>query len=229
MQAWNQGFRETTMGIIGVGRGNDFAFGFGILPGMEEGFKVIQKNQPRSVDVGIIVGGDYPRGRYFGNGVGIGFDAVVGFEAAKLTRIHGFLNYVVAALRTIFLYFQAPTLRIEYDNKVINQPSLMVSIMNGRRMGGGFMMAPHAVTDDGLLDLCIAGQVSRLGILLLIPKFMKGTQATHAQIKTGNATKINIFAMDGTLPAHADGETICVAGKELTVEIIKQPIKILCG
>ena len=229
MQAWNQGFRDTTMGIIGVGRGNDFAFGFGILPGMEEGFKVIQKNQPRSVDVGIIVGGDFPRGRYFGNGVGIGFDAVVGFEAAKLTRVHGFLNYVVAALRTIFLYFQAPTLRIEFDNKVINQPSLMVSIMNGRRMGGGFMMAPQAVTDDGLLDLCIAGQVSRMGILLLIPKFMKGTQATHAQIKTANATKIDIFAMDGTLPAHADGETICVACKELTVEIIKQPIKILCG
>ena len=229
MQAWNQGFRDTTMGIIGVGRGNDFAFGFGILPGMEEGFKVIQKNKPRSVDVGIIVGGDYPRGRYFGNGVGIGFDAVVGFEAAKLTRIHGFLNYVVAALRTIFLYFQAPTLRIEYDNKVINQPSLMVSIMNGRRMGGGFMMAPQAVTDDGLLDLCIAGQVSRLGILLLIPKFMRGTQSGHAQIKTDNATKINIFAMDGTLPAHADGETICVAGKELTIEMLKQPIKILCG
>jgi diacylglycerol kinase (ATP) len=229
MQAWNQGFRSTTMGIIGVGRGNDFAFGFGILPGLEEGFKVIQKNQPHPVDVGIIVGGDFPRGRYFGNGVGIGFDAVVGFEAAKLTRIHGFLNYVVAALRTIILYLQAPTLRIEYDNKVITQPSLMVSIMNGRRMGGGFMMAPHAVTDDGLLDLCIAGQVSRMGILLLIPKFMNGTQATHTQIKTGSATKINVFAVDGSLPVHADGETICVAGKELTVEIIKQPIKLLCG
>jgi len=229
MQAWNQGFRDTTMGIIGVGRGNDFAFGFGILTGMEEGFKVFQKNQPRSVDVGIIVGGDFPRGRYFGNGVGIGFDTVVGFEAAKLTHIHGFLNYVVAALRTIFLYFQAPTLRIEFENNIITQPSLMVSIMNGRRMGGGFMMAPHAVTDDGLLDLCIAGQVSRMGILLLIPKFMKGTQSTHAQIKTGKATKINVFAMDGSLPVHADGETICVAGKELTVEIIKQPIKILCG
>jgi diacylglycerol kinase (ATP) len=229
MQAWNQGFRETTMGILGVGRGNDFAFGFGIMPGMEEGFKVIQKNQPHSVDVGFIVGGDFPRGRYFGNGVGIGFDAVVGFEAAKLTRVHGFLNYVVAALRTIFLYFQAPTLRIDYDNKSITQPCLMVSIMNGRRMGGGFMMAPHALNDDGLLDLCIAGQVSRMGILLLIPKFMKGTQASHAQITTGNATNINVFAMDGSLPVHADGETICVAGKELTVEIIKQPIKILCG
>jgi diacylglycerol kinase (ATP) len=229
MQAWNKGYRGAIMGIIGVGRGNDFAFGFSIPAGLEEGFKIIHKNQPRNMDVGLIVGGDFPEGRYFGNGVGIGFDAVVGFEAAKLTHLHGFLNYVVAALRTIFLYFHAPTLRIVFDKEEITQPALMVSIMNGRRMGGGFMMAPSALTDDGLLDLCIAGQLSRMGILMLIPQFMKGTQAGHPQVKTGNATKVNVFAMDGVLPTHADGETICVAGKELMIEIIKQPIKILCG
>jgi YegS/Rv2252/BmrU family lipid kinase len=229
MQAWNQGSRNSSMGIIGIGRGNDFAYGFGIPPGLAPGFKVIKRKQPSFMDVGFVVGGDYPLGRYFGNGVGIGFDAVVGFEAAKLIHLHGFMNYVVAALRTIFLYFHAPTLRIEYDDMVISQPSLMVSIMNGRRMGGGFMMAPNALTDDGLLDFCIAGQLSRMGILRLIPQFMKGTQANHPQIKTGNASKIQVVALDGSLPAHADGETICVAGKELSVEVIKQPLKILRG
>ena len=229
MQAWNKGYKESTMGIIGVGRGNDFAFGFGIPAGLEEGFKVLQNNQPRLMDVGRIVGGDFPQGRYFGNGIGIGFDAVVGFEAAKLTHLHGFLNYVVAALRTIFLYFHAPTLRIEFDNEVITQSALMVSIMNGRRMGGGFMMAPSAHTDDGLLDLCIAGQLSRMGILKLIPRFMKGTQANHPQIKTGHASKVQVLAIDGVLPTHADGETICVAGKELTIGLIQKPIKILSG
>ena len=229
MQAWNQGYRDTCMGIIGIGRGNDFAFGFGIPPGLQAGFEVIQHHLARNMDVGIVVGGDYPQGRYFGNGVGIGFDAVVGFEAAKLTHLHGFMNYVVAALRTIFLFFQAPTVRIEYDNKLLTQPSLMVSIMNGRRMGGGFMMAPNAHPDDGLLDLCIAGQLSRVGILKLIPQLLKGATASHPQIKTGNAIKIHIVAMQGTLPAHADGETICIAGKELTIELIKQPLKMLHG
>jgi len=104
-----------------------------------------------------------------------------------------------------------------------------VSIMNGRRMGGGFMMAPEAHTDDGLLDLCIAGQVSRFGILKLIPKFMNGTQSTHPQVKTKNATKIHVLATEGFLPTHADGETICVAGRELMIELIQQPINILCG
>jgi diacylglycerol kinase family enzyme len=143
--------------------------------------------------------------------------------------LHGFINYVVAALRTIFLFFNAPLVQIEYDEKVITQPSLMVSIMNGRRMGGGFMMAPEARTDDGMLDLCIAGQLSRIGILTMIPRFMKGTQASQPQIKTGHAAKVRVIALEGILPAHADGETICTAGKELQVEIIKQPIEIITG
>lgn len=229
MQAWNMGYKLTKMGIIGIGRGNDFAYGFGIPPGLKAGFELVQQAKVRGMDVGLIKGGDYPHGRYFGNGVGIGFDAVVGFEALKLIHLHGFINYVVAALRTIFLFFTAPLVKIDYDEKTITQPSLMISVMNGRRMGGGFMMAPEAFTDDGLLDLCIAGQLSRFGILTMIPRFMRGTQATHPQIQTGRAAKINVVAIQGTLPVHADGETICTAGNELSIEIIKQPLKIITG
>jgi diacylglycerol kinase (ATP) len=229
MKAWEKDHKNTILSIIGIGRGNDFSYAFGIPPGLQAGFSVIQRRLPRYIDVGRIVGGDYPDGRYFGNGVGIGFDAVVGFEALKLTHLHGFLNYVVAALKTIFLYFNAPNVLIEYDEKSITQPSLMVSIMNGRRMGGGFLMAPEALTDDGHLDLCIAGQLSRFGILRMIPRFMQGTQASQSQITTGHAEKVHIVALQGTLPAHADGETICTAGNELSIEIIKQPLQILHG
>jgi len=229
MQAWVEGHKNSSMGIIGIGRGNDFAYGIGIQPGLVTGFQIIHKNRISAMDVGLVKGGNYPTGRFFGNGVGIGFDAVVGFEAAKLTRLHGFMNYVVAALRTIFLYFHAPLVRIEYDDNVIIQPSLLISIMNGRRMGGGFMMAPEALVDDGLLDLCMARQMSRLSILLMIPKFMKGTQGAQAKIKTGRAGKVHVFAVEGVLPAHADGETICTAGRELTIDVIRGPINVLRG
>jgi diacylglycerol kinase (ATP) len=229
MQAWNQGYRNLKMGIIGIGRGNDFAYAFGIPPGLHNGFQAVLQGNHRFMDVGQIIGGDYPLGRYFGNGVGIGFDAVVGFEAMKLTHLHGFLNYIVAALRTIFLFFNAPLVQIEINEKVISQPSLMISIMNGRRMGGGFMMAPKARTDDGLLDICMVGQLSRIGILSMIPRFMKGTQATQPKVNIGIGSKIHVVALKGVLPVHADGETICTAGNELRVEIIKQPLEIITG
>jgi diacylglycerol kinase family enzyme len=140
-----------------------------------------------------------------------------------MTRLHGFVSYIVAALKTIFLYFQAPLLRIEYDGQTITQPSLMVSIMNGRRLGGGFMMAPQAKLDDGLFDLCIADQVSRARIFTLIPRFMNGTQATQSSIKTGRAQRVVVTALEGVLPAHADGEALCTEGRQLVVESLAAP------
>jgi diacylglycerol kinase family enzyme len=181
----------------------------------------------RKLDVGFVQGGDYPQGRYFGNGVGIGFDAVVGFEALKLKRLSGFPSYIVAALKTIFLYFKAPTVRIEFGDQVLTQPALMVSIMNGRRMGGGFMMAPEGLTDDGLFDLCIAGQVSKLGIFGLIPRFMQGTQSGHPAIRTARTDKITVTAVQGSLPAHADGETLCIAGERLDLYILPALLEVI--
>ena len=228
MQARQEGADSTAMGMLAVGRGNDFAFGAGIPAGLEAGFQVLTENYRKKIDIGRVTGGDYPQGRYFGNGVGIGFDAVVGFEALKMTRLTGFLSYIVAALKTIFLYFKAPTVRIDYDGQVLELPALMVSIMNGRRMGGGFMMAPDASPADGLLDLCIARQVSRGRIFTLIPHFMKGDQATQESITTARARQVQVTAVAGALPAHADGETLCMAGERLDLELLPQQLELIC-
>jgi len=217
---------QAALGIISVGRGNDFAFGIGIPPDLEAACQVLAKGHKKPIDIGFVQGGDYPQGRFFGNGVGIGFDAVVGFEALKLKRLHGFPSYIVAALKTIFLYFQAPTLQIEFDDLSITQPALMVSIMNGSRLGGGFMMAPDGKLDDGMFDLCIAGQVSRIGILGLIPRFMQGTQSGHPAIQIASASQVTVTAKRGSLPAHADGETLCLAGEQLKVKVFPKALEV---
>jgi diacylglycerol kinase family enzyme len=144
-----------------------------------------------------------------------------------MKRLHGFASYIVAALKTIFLYFRAPMIRLEMDGQSSTLSALMVSIMNGRRMGGGFMMAPVAQTGDGWFDLCVARQVSRGRILLLIPRFMKGTQATHPAITTARAREVRVVAVEGVLPAHADGETLCVDGKELRLEVLPAQLDVI--
>ena len=228
MLAKQAGADGVALGMIAIGRGNDFAFGVNVPQGLEEGCRVLLEDFRSSMDVGLVTGGLYPEGRYFGNGVGIGFDAVVGFEALKMTRLQGFLSYIVAAVKTIFLYYKAPLVRIEFDGKTEEKYALMVSIMNGRRMGGGFMMAPESGIDDGLLDLCIAEQVSKARIFALIPRFMAGTQASQPSIQTGRTRSIVVTALEGSLPAHADGETLCTEGEQLNVEILPRQIEIIC-
>jgi diacylglycerol kinase (ATP) len=94
------------------------------------------------IDIGHVAGGDYPDGRYFGNGVGLGFDTVVGFEAAKIKWLHGaLLTWLLYSER--FSCMRMPHIyEICIDDETFQQPFLMVSIMNGQRMGGSFMMAP---------------------------------------------------------------------------------------
>jgi diacylglycerol kinase (ATP) len=219
---------KSAMGFISVGQGNDYAYGIDVHPDFEKNIEYLAKDHRKRIDVGISVGGDYPEGRYFGNGVGIGFDAVVGFEALKLKPLHGFLSYFIAALKTIFLYHRGPLVRIEYNDKELKQHALMVSVMNGQRLGGGFMMAPEGVMDDGQFDLTIVDQVGRGRIATLIPYFMKGTHATQAEVHIDKTNRIVVTALEGKIPAHADGETLCTAGEKLILEILPKKLEVVC-
>jgi YegS/Rv2252/BmrU family lipid kinase len=216
------------MGLLPVGRGNDFGFGVGIPNDLEAAIHILAADKRKAIDAGFLKGGDFPGGRYFGNGLGIGFDAVVGFEALKLKRLSGFPSYIVAALKTIFLYYKAPTVELTFaEGETLRLSALMVSVMNGRRMGGGFMMAPESLNDDGLFDVCLVRQVSKPAIFGLIPKFMQGTQGAHPAVSFKRTAGFTVTAVQGSLPAHADGETVCVAGDRLELRLAPHALDIV--
>lgn len=218
------------LGVIPAGRGNDFAASMGIPPDMIHAVQTIASGQSRKIDIGHLTGGDYPEGKYFGNGIGIGFDTIVGFEAAKLPSfLSGTPGYFIAAIKTMFLYYKAHRYRVVLDQAVIEQPCLIVSIMNGRRMGSSFMMAPRSQPDDGLLNLMIIDQVSRMGIIKLMGKIMSGSQEGQPFVKMPLSGTVEITALTGSLPVHADGETICKAGDKLSVRIFPQQIDLIVG
>lgn len=224
----DEGGAPPALGVLSIGRGNDFAFGMNIPAKLEEGIKTLAGNYRRQIDIGRVFGGLYPQGRYFGNCVGVGFDAIGTIEAAKLPRLGGFLSYLIAVLKTIFLYHQAPVSTVEYDGQSLTQPSLLVSIMNGRRLGGGFLMAPHGDPGDGLFDLCIAHQVSIPRIFTLIPHFLRGTQASQSPIRIGQASRVSIHVQEGVLPAQTDGEILCIDGQRLEIEMLPRQLEVIC-
>jgi len=229
MQCKLDGITVPPMGVLCVGRGNDFAGSLGLPEDLEGGFKALMAGSRRTVDIGRVAGGDVPQGRYFCNCVGVGFDAITTIEVHKLPRWGGYLAFMAAVLKTVFLYNKAPLARIEFDGTVVTQRSLLISIMNGRRLGGGFIMAPDSLPDDGLFDLCIAEQMSSLEVIKMIPHFTRGDQATQSRIKTGRAAKISITAQDGPLPAQTDGEIISVDGTQLTIEVLPRQLEIICA
>lgn len=217
---------STTLAVIPVGRGNDFAFGMGIPSDPEESCALLANDPIMKIDIGRVVSERFPNGLYFGNGVGMGFDAMVGFVAARMS-ISGMLSYLVAAIKTMFIYFKAPTVELVLDGKAETFSALMISIMNGTRMGGSFMMAPRSKPDDGMYDLCIVKAVKRRQMPGLMALVMKGTQETHPAVKTAQAKNITIRAVQGSLPAHADGVTLCEEGESLSIEILPAELSVI--
>ena len=228
MNSKNAGKIPPILGLLGTGRGNDLPHGMNVPHGLEEAVAVLANGHCNRVDIGRVVGGRFPQGRYFGNCVGIGFDAVTTIEVAKIPRLGGFFSFLVAIFKTIFLYYKGPLIEVAYDGQELTQHCLMVSIMNGQRLGGGFWTAPDAKPDDGILDLCIAREVTRRRIFTLIPYFMKGTQGTQEEITMGRATQISIRAIDGVLPAQTDGEILCTDGNLLEIEIHPKQLEVIC-
>ena len=228
MRARLAGQPTPALGVLCAGRGNDFAGSVGIPADFDRACALLKAGRSRLIDVGRVTAEITPEGRYFINCVGVGFDAVVNIEVGKLPRWGGFLSFLTAVFKTIFLYNRPPLAALEYDGQTLQQRSLMVSIMNGRQLGDGFIMAPDSRQDDGLLDLCIAAQMSSLETIRMVPFFMKGTQATQKKIRTGQAAKVSLTALDGPLPAHMDGEIISQDGRSLSIELLPRQLAVIC-
>ncbi len=204
-------------GVLAIGRGNDFAYSADIPVGLGEDLMRIKDGKPVAMDVGEVKGGDYPDGRYFGNGLGIGFDTIVGLEAAKMDHVHGSVAYALGAIKTLVKYPPAPDIDIQYGNKTLSILPALISVMNGRRMGGTFFMAPKGKMDDGLFDICMTKQGTRRKLLGAMIAYTKGTQGERDDTITARSEHISVEALSGTLAVHADGETICEAGKKLDI------------
>ncbi len=215
------------MGIIPIGRGNDFGFGAGLPSDLQESLELLIDPHLRSIDIGLVIGGDYPEGRFFGNGIGVGFDTIVGLEAAKMRHIKGAAGYTLGAIKTLIAYPRAPQLEISYNQTTFSSEPALVSIMNGRRMGGAFYMAPEGIMDDGLFNICMTRQGTRLQLLRAMLHYSRGTQAALEDTDTGMAPHFHLKALSGTMAVHADGETICEAGTELTVSCRTNVIQLI--
>jgi YegS/Rv2252/BmrU family lipid kinase len=218
MHARAEGQTPPPLGVLPIGRGNDFAFGMGLPTDLGHAVDLLTSDSKGPLDIGFVKGGDYPLGRFFGNGVGIGFDALVGFAATRLTWVHGPLAYTIGALRILALFPDAPQVRVRAGDWSYEGPSQQISIMNGRRMGGAYYMAPDALVHDGILDWSVVDRTTRREMAELILRYTKGSQKGHPRVTMGRAPLIEVEAPEGGLAVHADGETICERGRSVTVE-----------
>jgi YegS/Rv2252/BmrU family lipid kinase len=220
--------KRPALGIVPLGSGNDFAHILGLPENPAEALKSALKGSPHRLDVAL-VRDENGREEYFNNTLGIGFDGVTTIRSRKITHIHGFMMYFLAVIQTIILNFKPMGLHVQTDTETWDLSSLMLTIGNGPREGGGFMVTPDARLDDGLLNYVTIRKVSRLMMFRLIPEVMKGTHGRFKQVRMGTCKKMSV-ASDVALYVHADGEIYAGFGtdvRQLAIEIHPAAIRFL--
>jgi diacylglycerol kinase (ATP) len=209
-----------TLAIVPSGAGNDFARGLGYNPKRPlDAFGALEHGHDRVIDLGRV------NGRWYTCVTASGFDAEANRWANTVHRLSGTALYVAAVLRTLAVYKPHP-FRLTVDGEAHELRAWLVAVGNGPAYGGGMNIAPNARLDDGLLDITVVGEMSRLEMLWNFPKVFKGTHLGNPKVSTFRGERAELESLDSSVPmdVYADGER--VGALPATMEAVRDALKV---
>ncbi len=220
---------QKIMGVIPTGTGNDFARALGRMDPLGRKLKSLHdyihravSGNIRRIDVGSI---QIDAAEYlFVNGVGIGFDAEVAKESFTIHHLKGISKYLLAVAKTLSKY-KSSLMKIELDDRTIEQETFLVAIGNGVSSGGGFLLTPHAILDDGIFDACIVSDVSIAKALRILPRVLNGTHEKHHEVFLTKTKHITIHS-ESPVSIHRDGEVSLSKANDIEVQIVPNSLRV---
>lgn len=222
--------KRPILGVVPAGSGNDFAHGLKASKTPTEALRRALDGEPSTVDLGVMTD-EHGHKEYFDNTLGIGFGAIVTIRSHRLPILRGFLMYLTAVIQTIIFDHNPIQMQIESDGEKWEQRVIYLILCNGPREGGGFLVAPDAKIDDGILHYAMIKDVSRPMLFRIVPEVMKGTHGRFKEVKMGTCRKFTLTA-NRPLYIHADGEIFTGPGTDLrkvSFEILPNALKVVRG
>ena len=185
--------------FVSCGTGNDFVRTLKLPKDPVEALKCQLDAPTGRIDVGKM--NDF----YFLNVAGTGFDVDVLRNAekykAKYTGLRTYLFGLFDAIRD----FRPMTALVSFDDGPEEEVSFSIlSIGNGRYIGGGMKAVPDAKLDDGLFDVVTVRPVSKPAIALLIALYIAGKHIAIGLGRLRRCRKLSIRHPGMTV--NLDGE-----------------------
>jgi diacylglycerol kinase (ATP) len=206
------GLERTVVGILPFGTGNDFAAALGIPTETEAALEVLLAGREVRVDLGQV------NGRVFVNTSGGGFIGEVSVAVTpQLKTIAGRLAYLIGGAQAL-LEFEpvSASVTIQPGGVRATHELYTFAVCNSRLIGGGRLIAPNAVIDDGLLDVCLIESMSALEFVALARKVAQGDHVTDPRVSYFQASAIEI-ELAREVNVNTDGEVFSVKRCEYRV------------
>jgi len=199
---------KLAVGIVPFGTGNDFAAALGIPVDVPAALDVLLARKEVRVDLGEV------NGRVFVNTSGGGFIGEVSVAVTpQLKTVAGRLAYLIGGAQALLEFAPvAATITIQPNAVRMTQELYAFAVCNSRLIGGGRLIAPDAVIDDGLLDVCLIEAMSSFDFIALARKVAAGDHVNDPRVRYVQASSIRI-EFDREIRINTDGEvfpaTVC--------------------
>lgn len=220
--------REVAMGLCGggtplallpCGTGNDLARALRLPADPEQALDVALHGQVRDMDAAMA------NDEMYFNVAGFGFDVDVLDETEyfKTRTKNGSLAYLrglLAAVRKLRLR----RTHITWEGGELDRDVLLIAAGNGTHFGGGMNVTPQADPFDGLLDICVIHDVSKLTLVTVLPRFLKGHHLGTRFVTYFRARELTAVC-DPVSRIEVDGEVL--PGTPVTFRVLPKRVRVV--
>jgi YegS/Rv2252/BmrU family lipid kinase len=198
------------LATIPLGTGMDFGRTYGIPTSFDDAVRTAVDGRTRTIDVGRVAyrtwAGDDEE-RYVVNVGSVGMSAAVAQRANGMSKALGGKATFFYALVRVFLAWQNTVIDVELDGERRSARMHDVIVANGQYHGGSMWLAPEASPDDGLFDVLMIGDVTKLDFATTAPKLYRGKHLGHPKVELARARVVAVAGAE-TLPIELDGEQV---------------------
>lgn len=205
------------LGVVPAGRGNDFARALGIPEDIPGATRVLLEGVRKALDLGEA------NGRPFACIASLGYDSDANRIANEAKLVRGNMVYAYAAVRAL-LAWKPARFTVRLDGREHRFDGYTVAAANTGYYGGGMHMAPGADPSDGLLDVIMVKQVSKLKFVANLPKVFKGTHVDEPTVTVHRAREVEIAA-DRPFDVYADGDPLTTL--PATVRLVRGGLSVI--
>ncbi|HEY5688299.1 MAG TPA: diacylglycerol kinase family protein [Yeosuana sp.] len=205
------------VGMIPIGTGNDWVKTHHIPMTIKSALDTILKGNISTQDIGKIeLLNKNSTPVYFNNLAGIGFDAYVAKKVHKYKYL-GSLAYLFGALIGLFSFKNFKAI-VSVESHKYSEKNLMILIGLCKYSGGGMRLTQDPNPFDGLFDISIAQNLSKIEIIKNLGLLFNGEIVLNKKVATLKAATIDIQLIENdALIAQADGEIIGSGGFKATI------------
>ncbi len=202
------------LGLLPTGSGNDTRRTLGVSNDLSQSALELVTGERRRFDVGVC------NGIYFNNSFAAGLDAKVTAKAVEYkvtTGRSGLWLYLSALLHVLFKDLSSFPLSVSFDGGPSEPIDTLILAANiGRTYGGGFLITPDALPDDGLLDVCTIDPMGLPEALVRLPFVIAGKHTRMRPVHMSRHSSI-VIDCECPVPAQIDGEVLLERRYEIEI------------